>query len=78
MKQWKHVLDFDKQETRIGEFGLTYPFKDTVPILDIFQMHDRLPENQIPPCFRVSRQQVHLTSTSGSTLEEAEETQEVE
>ena len=46
MKQWKHVLDFDKQETRIGEFGLTYPFKDTVPILDIFQMPDQLTENR--------------------------------
>ena len=52
MKQWKHVLDFDKQETYIKEFNLTYPFKDTVPILDIFQMPDRLAPQDVPPRFR--------------------------
>ena len=67
MKQWKHVLDFDKQETRIGEFNLTYPFKDTVPILDIFQMPPQLALKDIPPCFRTdtTRNSVHLT-TSGT------------
>ena len=52
MKQWKHVLDFDAQVTHIKEFDLTYPFKDTVPILDIFQMPDELRQQDIPPRFR--------------------------
>ena len=47
-----HVLDFDTQETHIKEFNLTYPFKDTVPILDIFQMPDRLTPKDVPPRFR--------------------------
>lgn len=51
MKQWRHKLDFEKQETHIGEFGLTYPFKDTVPILNIFQMPARVTTKDIPPCF---------------------------
>ena len=63
MKQWRHTLDFEKQETYIGEFGLTYPFKDTIPILNIFQMPSRLAENDIPPCFRSNRNDVHLTTT---------------
>ena len=52
MKQWKHVLDFDAQVTHIKEFNLTYPFKDTVPILDIFQMPSELRIKDIPPRFR--------------------------
>ena len=74
MKQWKHVLDFDKQETRIGEFDLTYPFKDTIPILDIFQMPQQLERKEIPPCFRMASygtnqapcNSVHL-ATSGTS-----------
>ena len=53
MRQWKHVLDFDAQETHIKEFNLTYPFKDTVPILDIFQMPEVLWQKDIPPRFRL-------------------------
>ena len=52
MRQWKHILDFDKQETFVKEFGLTFPFKDTVPILDIFQMPEKLSIADIPPRFR--------------------------
>ena len=55
MKEWGHVLDFDQQETYIKKFNLTYPFKNTVPILDIFQMPTRLPLSEIPPCFRQDR-----------------------
>ena len=65
MKLWKHVLDFDKQITRIGSFGLTYPFKDSVPLLDVFQMPDRLAKADIPPCFRRDTHDVRLTSTEG-------------
>ena len=42
MKMWKYRLDFEKEETVVGAFGLTYPFKDGIPILDIFQMPDSL------------------------------------
>ena len=69
MKQWKHVLDFDKQETHIKEFNLRYPFKDTVPVLDIFQMPDKLLVKDIPPFFRPQRHDVHLTSTEGNATQ---------
>ena len=65
IKLWEHVLDFDKQITKIGSFGLTYPFKDSVPMLDIFQMPDRLSKADIPPCFRRDSHDVRLTSTEG-------------
>lgn len=67
MKQWKHILDFDNQETRIGEFSLTYPFKDSIPVIDIFQMPDRLTKNEIPPMFRAetdSQSQVYLATAA--------------
>ena len=74
MKQWKHVLDFDTQETHIKEFNLTYPFKDTVPILDIFQMPTRLAPQDVPPRFRATTYGVSAAprsclqvSTSGSS-----------
>ena len=72
MIQLKHVLDFDKQETRIGAYGLSYPFKDSVPILDIFQMPDKLDVQDIPPRFRApthSKNVVRL-ATSGSERRE--------
>ena len=65
MKMWKHRLDFEKEETVVGAFGLTYLFKDGIPILDIFQMPDRLSKEQVPPCFRSDKNNVHLTSTVG-------------
>ena len=76
MIQLKHILDFEKQETRIGAYGLSYPFKDSVPILDIFQMPDRLDAKDIPPRFRAPTHSKNVANpvrlaTSGSKESEA-------
>ena len=63
MREWKRVLDFDKQMTTIGAFNLKYPFEDSVPVLDIFQLPDNLDMSKIPPCFHAtSKNTVHQVS----------------
>ena len=65
MVEWKHVLDFAKQTTYIGAFDLQYPFENSIPVLDIFQLPSSLAMEKIPPCFRASsRHQVHQVETA--------------
>ena len=52
MHDWKHVLDFENQQTIVGKFNLSVPFKDGTPILDIFEFPDNLKYEDIPPQFK--------------------------
>ena len=57
MKTWKHVLDFDKQTTRIGAFNKEYPFRNGIPILEIFQIPDQVDLSKVPPAFRLDNKE---------------------
>ena len=57
MKTWKHVLDFDKQTTRIGAFNKEYPFRNGIPILEIFQIPDQVDLSKVPPAFRLENKE---------------------
>ena len=64
MVESKHVLDFAKQTTYIGAFDLQYPFENSIPVLDIFQLPPSLDLEKVPPCFRASsRHQDHQVET---------------
>ena len=52
MHDWKHVLDFANQQTIVGKFGLSVPFTDGIPILNIFEIPDNLKYEDIPPQFQ--------------------------
>ena len=52
MKEWKMTLDFDKQETVIKSLKCVFPFKNTVPVLDIFQLPDHVKPEALPLCFQ--------------------------
>ena len=65
MREWKHILDFDKQLTTIGAFNLQYPFENSVPVLDIFQLPETLSLKDVPPCFHAkSPNQVHQVAAT--------------
>ena len=49
------TLDFEKQESKIGLFGHRYPFRNTVPVLDVFQLPKTIEQKHIPPCFHLLR-----------------------
>ena len=57
MKTWKHVFDFDKQTTRIGAFNKEYPFRNGIPILEIFQIPDQVDLSKVPPAFRLDNKE---------------------
>ena len=52
MHDWKHVLDFANQQTIVGKFGLSVPFKDGIPILIILEIPDNLKYEDLPPQFQ--------------------------
>ena len=62
METWKHVLDFDKQTTRIGAFNKEYPFRNGIPILEIFQIPDNVDLSTVPPAFRLDNKDPTATS----------------
>ena len=63
MKEWSHVLDFADQMTYVKKFKLQYPFKDGIPILNIFQMPKNLRASDVPPQFRTERHETHHVMT---------------
>ena len=84
MREWEHVLDFKRQVTTVGAFNLQYPFEDTVPVLDVFQLPHKLSNNNVPPCFRQpQRNDVHVvtktvTSDTTTTMDSATTTEMTE
>ena len=71
MRERKHFLDFEKQMTTIGAFKLQYPFENSVPILDIFQLPRTLNLTDIPSCFHAKTpRRVHqvAATTTGVDL----------
>ena len=70
MKQWKHNLDFANQVTTVGAFGLTIPFEDSVPVIDIFSIPEQLDLSKIPPCFRNSTNTTYLTEGTNPLRDE--------
>ena len=53
MKEWKMTLDFDKQETVIKSLDCVFPFKNTIPVLDIFQLPEAVTPENLPLCFQL-------------------------
>ena len=76
MREWERVLDFKRQRTTVGKFDLQYPFEDTVPVLDVFQLPSDLQSHQAPPCFRHTGQhdvRVVTTVTTQDTTDTSNE-----
>ena len=77
MKEWKMTLDFDKQETVIKSLNCVFPFKNTVPVLDIFQLPETVTPENLPLCFQLRtkpttpRNMTRYVDTQGKEEEES-------
>ena len=68
MNEWKIILDFEKKQTYTKKHDMYIPFKDDIPIIQIFQLPDPLTRDHIPDQFRCHA--VHLAQSTSGTSDE--------
>ena len=65
MNEWKITLDFEKKQTYTKKHNVYIPFKDDIPIIQIFQLPDAITADHIPAEFRHNA--VHFTQSTLGT-----------
>ena len=62
MADWEVTLDFAKNTLAIRKHKVELPFKDSIPVVDIFDLPELLDRRKIPPSFRTFEESYVVTS----------------
>ena len=62
MADWEVTLDFAKNILAIRKHKVELPFKDSIPVVDIFDLPELRDRRKIPPSFRTFEESYVVTS----------------
>ena len=73
MAEWEVMLDFAKNTTAIRKHKVELPFKDSIPVIDIFDLPELLDRRKIPPSFRTFEESYVVTNLEEGFQDKAEQ-----
>ena len=72
MADWQVTLDFAKSTMAIRKHKVELPFKDSIPVVDIFDLPEILDRRKIPPAFRTFEESYVVTNLEEGFQDKAE------
>ena len=72
MGEWEVMLDFAKNTTAIRKYKVELPFKESIPVIDIFDLPEILNRKYIPPSFRTFEEPTLVANVEESFQDRAE------
>ena len=73
MVEWEVTLDFAKNTTAIRKYKVELPFKESILVIDIFDLPEILNRKKIPPSFSNFEESTLVVSVEESFQDRAEE-----
>ena len=73
MADWEVMLDFAKHMLLIKKHKVELPFKDSIPVVDIFDLPELLDKRKIPPPYRTYEESYVVTNIEEGFQDQAEQ-----